>query len=140
LRLAIGALVTGRTPAKDGTARGEPLRLRGLGSPGLLLLERTLDASDVVRIQRRHVIVHLETERTDLGDQVLVRNPDLFRNLIHSHLLSGHSFAVIRDGVSTAFAPSRPVAFFAKLRISSPGIDRRNDRANPPRRARSKQA
>src|SRR5690606_26173116 len=100
--------------------------------------ERALDAGDVVRIERRHVVVHLETERTDLGDQVLVRNPDLFRNLIHSHLLSGHSFAVIQaDGVSTAFAPSRPVAFFAKLRISSPGIDRRNDRANPPRTARS---
>jgi len=35
------------------------------------------------------MVVHFETERSDLGDEVLVGDPHLFRNLIDAHLRSG---------------------------------------------------
>src|SRR5690606_7422218 len=124
-------------PAAEYGAGGEPLRLRGLLSSGLFLLERALDAGDVVGIERRHVIVHFEAERTDLRDQVLVGDPDLFRNLIHSHLLSGHPslrwVPGTRDAVSTAFPAGKPAEFFTiVLRISSGWIARRSARCAPP--------
>jgi len=86
---ALAGLVAARPPAKHGAARRQPLRLLRLCNRLLLFLERAPDASNVVGIERRHVIVHFETERSDLGDEILVRDAHLFRNLIDAHLRSG---------------------------------------------------
>ena len=48
-----------------------------------------LVADQDVGVERGHVIIHIETERSDLGDEVLVGKPHLFRNLIDAHLRSG---------------------------------------------------
>jgi len=94
--LALGAalvgvtgLVAGGPAAKDCATRRQTLRLLRLGNGLLLFLERTPNACDVVGIERRHVIVHFEAERSDLGDEILVRDAHLFGNLIDAHLRSG---------------------------------------------------
>lgn len=85
----LAGLVTRRPSPEHRAARLEPLRLLRLRHGLLLLFERATNASNVVRIERRHMIVHLETERSDLRDEVLVRDPHLFGNLIDAHLRSG---------------------------------------------------
>ena len=66
-------------PTSDGEARhrrSHALRLRCCGAaPVFSFSSDRLMPSNIVGVERRHVIVHLETERTDLRDQVLVRNP-----------------------------------------------------------------
>src|SRR6185503_21241988 len=92
------------------------------------------------------MVVHLETERSDLRDEVLVGNPHLFCNLIHSHLRSGHPClatggvarrcepcALIRGGVSTGFAPARPGAFFPRSSLPSPPPDELSPGRDMPR-------
>ncbi|HEX3481660.1 MAG TPA: hypothetical protein VHT91_41900 [Kofleriaceae bacterium] len=97
-RLALaGAIVRGSvrrpiaagTPAKHRAPRGQALSLLRLRHRLLLFLQRALDASNVIGVERGHMVVHFETERSDLGDEVLVGEPHLFRNLIDAHLRSG---------------------------------------------------
>ncbi len=64
------------------------MRLLRLRNSLLLLLQRPLDTSHVVSVERRHVVVHLESEGTDLGEEVFVGDPDLAGDLIDAHLCS----------------------------------------------------
>ncbi|HET7502896.1 MAG TPA: hypothetical protein VFK02_17875 [Kofleriaceae bacterium] len=85
----LGRLLGGGSPAEHGAAGRQSLRLLRLGHGLLLFLERSPDAGNVVSVERGHVVVHFEAERSDLGDEVLVGDAHLFGNLIDAHLRSG---------------------------------------------------
>jgi hypothetical protein len=97
-----GGLLLGLArPATDDRARRVDLGglHRRRGRRRLLPLQGLLDARHVVGVERRHVVVHLEAERTDLRQELLVGDPDLFGNLVNAHLGSVGSVTSATVGI-----------------------------------------
>ena len=122
--------------ADDG--RAQPL----LDEVGLaLLVERALDPRHVLDVEVRHVVLHLDAERADLRDQVLVRRardpwrprrgaPCPARRLRSSSACRhAHRCSCSRSSSSS----SVPADSCSQLLDSSGCVFRRNARASPPR-------
>src|SRR5262249_40290828 len=69
-----------------------------------LLVESSTHARDVVRIERRHVILDLDAERTNLIDQVLVAQSHVLRPLVDADLLDSLTLSMLSARARRAIA------------------------------------
>ena len=111
------SVITVFVTAGAATQHGARRQLRRLLRRGcaLLFFERALDTCHIIRVERGHVVVHLESERSDLGDEVLVRNTDLFGNLVNAHLYIGLRLSFARSKTRASLLTASPATWPASF-------------------------